>query len=113
MIQHKTILSVFDNCGVKKVKCIRSYKDKILLVSILDTKIKTSLKKGSLISAILVRKNEVSSKKNGISFVFDKNGVVLINSKKLLVGTRFFGPVPSELRRKKYLKIMCLAVINV
>lgn len=110
MIQQKTVLNVIDNSGVKFVRCIRNKKNDNLLVSVFGKKLKSTIKKGALFSAILVRKKVLKPKKNGVFNSFDNNSVVLLNSKKSLIGTRFFGPISSNLRRKKFLKILCLTL---
>ena len=40
---------------------------------------------------------------------FDDNACVLINEDGNPTGTRIFGPIPRELRDKKYMKIISLA----
>nr|YP_009476674.1 ribosomal protein L14 [Storeatula sp. CCMP1868]AVM81167.1 ribosomal protein L14 [Storeatula sp. CCMP1868] len=110
MIQHKTLLNVSDNSGVKTVRCIKIIKNKNVLVSIFEKKVKANFKKGALSYGIIIRRKNVTKKKNGIFFSFEKNNIVLINSKQCLVGTRFFGPIPAAFRRKKLLKILCLTL---
>jgi large subunit ribosomal protein L14 len=110
MTQKKTLLNVIDNSGVKTVRFINKKKDKSILVSIFEIKLKTSIKKGSLFLAAIIREKVLKSKKNGIFLSFDENSVVLLGSKGNLVGTRFFGPIPSKIRKKKLLKILCLTL---
>ena len=110
MIQQRTMLNVIDNSGIKFVRCIQNKKSDNLLVSVFNKKLKTDIKKGVLFSSIVVRKNELKKKKNGIFLIFDENSVVLLNIKKNLIGTRFFGPISSKLRRNKLLKILCLTL---
>jgi len=44
------------------------------------------------------------------SFIqFDFNEVVLLNEKYELLSTRIFGPLPLELRKKGFLKLLSLA----
>ena len=40
---------------------------------------------------------------------FDYNAVVLVNNQGEPIGTRVFGLVPHELRKKKHVKILALA----
>lgn len=110
MIQYKTILNVIDNSGIKTVRYIRQKKDNNLLVSIFEKRIKTNIKKGSLFLAAVIREKDLKSRKNGIFLSFSQNSVVLLNSKSNLIGTRFFGPIPSKLRRRKLLKLLCLTL---
>lgn len=110
MIQYKTLLNVVDNSGIKTVRCIRSKKNGNILVSIFEKKVKNSIKKGTLFLAAIIREKKLASKNNGVFLCFDDSNVVLLNSKNNFVGTRFFGPIPSKLRRKKLLKILCLTL---
>lgn len=110
MIQYKTLLNVIDNSGIKTVRYIRSKKSNNVLVSIFEKKLKTTIKKGALFLATVIREKKFNSKKNGIFVCFDENSVILLNSKGNLIGTRFFGPIPAKLRRKKLLKILCLTL---
>ena len=112
MFQYKTILNIADNSGIKKVQFIKFKKNKndILLVSIFERKIKTNIKKGTLFLATIIRKKVLKPKKNGLFFLFDDNSVVLLNSKNNLIGTRFFGPISSKLRKKKLLRVLCLTL---
>lgn len=111
MVQNKTLLFVMDNTGIKTVRCINNLKkNKYVLVSVFEKKSKSFFKKGNLLLALLIKNKRLQTKKNGISFIFQKNAVILINSKKCLIGTRFFGPIPSNFRRNKLLKILCLTL---
>ena len=38
-----------------------------------------------------------------------ENSSILIDSKYDIVGTRIFGPLPFELRKKRYIKLLSLA----
>jgi large subunit ribosomal protein L14 len=40
---------------------------------------------------------------------FDSNAIVIIDKENNPRGTRIFGPVPRELREKKFMKIISLA----
>nr|NP_066460.1 ribosomal protein L14 [Rhodomonas salina]AAG17731.1 ribosomal protein L14 [Rhodomonas salina] len=110
MIQCKTIINIIDNSGIKTVRCIRNIKNNTALVSVFEKKSKTNIKKKSLFLAAIICEKIFNSKKNGIFVAFNKNNAVLLNSKNNLIGTRFFGPVPSKLRRKKFLKVLCLTL---
>ena len=46
---------------------------------------------------------------DGSELKFDDNAVVLVNKQGEPIGTRVFGPVPHELRKKKHVKILSLA----
>ena len=40
---------------------------------------------------------------------FDKNCIIVLNSQNKPLGTRIFGPITSEFRKKKQFKILSLA----
>ena len=118
MIQLHTILTVADNSGAKKVKCIhvlggtgRRYArvgDRIK-VSVREAYPNTNIKKGDVKTAVVVRTRKEISRKNGTYIKFENNAVVLINNAGEPLGTRIFGPVSRELRNKNYMKIISLA----
>jgi large subunit ribosomal protein L14 len=118
MIQQYTRLNVADNTGAKKVMCIlvpggtkRKYAhvgDKIV-VSVKSAIPGSSIKKGSVSKAVVVRTKKEIRRNDGSYIRFDENAAVLINEQDEPVGTRIFGPVARELREKEYMKIVSLA----
>ena len=118
MIQQETRLNVADNSGAKEVLCIRvlggtrrryaSLGDKIV-VSIKSAVSSSSLKKGTVSTAVVVRTKKEVRRKDGSYIRFEDNAVVLLNENDELRGTRVFGPVARELREKKFMKIVSLA----
>ena len=115
MILNLSILKVCDNSGIKHVKCFKVYKGFVGIVgsmiyaSIKDSKSKSKLRKGEIIRGIVVRKKKMINRNNGNYLSFDSNEVVLLNDKYELLGTRIFGPMPLELRKKRHLKLLSLA----
>jgi large subunit ribosomal protein L14 len=109
MIQQKTLLKIIDNSNIKIARCIKKKSD-FVLVSIFQKEFNINIKKGSLFSAIIIREKKVKTKKNGSFFYFEENSIILLNSKNGLLGTRFFGCIPSKLRKKKLLKVLCLTL---
>ncbi|XP_048140700.1 50S ribosomal protein HLP, mitochondrial isoform X3 [Rhodamnia argentea] len=118
-IQMGTILKVVDNSGAKKAMCIQALKagkkgarlGDTIKVSIKEALPNGKAKKGDKFSAIVVRAAMPRGRCDGSEIKFDDNACVLIMSKskdKDPVGTRVFGPVPHELR-KKSVKILTLA----
>ena len=59
--------------------------------------------------AVVVRTAKEQRRKDGSYIKFDRNACVLVNAQGDPVGTRIFGPVARELRKKKYMKIISLA----
>ena len=69
----------------------------------------SSLKKGDVCKAVIVRTASDIRRKDGSVIRFDTNAAVLINKDGEPIGTRIFGPVTRELRAKKFMKIISLA----
>lgn len=117
MILNQSLLKVCDNSGIKVVKCFKVYKKKIaslsdiILSSVKDIKYKSKLKKGDTVKGIIVRKKKILNRFTGNFINFDHNEVVLLNNKHELLGTRVFGPVALELRKKGFVKLLSLASI--
>ncbi|GJS49541.1 50S ribosomal protein HLP, mitochondrial-like protein [Tanacetum coccineum] len=62
------------------------------------------VKKGQVVYGVVVR-----AAMHGSKVKFEDNAVVLFNKQGEPIGTRVFGPVPHELRKKKHVKILSLA----
>lgn len=118
MIQVQTMLDVADNTGAKKVMCIkvlggsrRRYATigDIVVVSVKEAAPNSSIKKGTVNKAVLVRTAKEVRRPDGSYIKFDRNAAVLINNQGEPMGTRIFGPVGRELRGKNFSKIVSLA----
>jgi large subunit ribosomal protein L14 len=69
-----------------------------------------TLKRKSVVKAVVVRTRNPIRRKDGSSIKFDDNAaVVLAEDMKTPRGTRIFGPVPRELRDYGYQRIISLA----
>ncbi len=118
MIQPRSILTVADNSGAKKVQCIRvmggsnrkyaSLGD-LIIVSVKEADPDSNIKKGSVAKAVIVRLRRRVRRADGTYIKFDENAVVIVNNQLEPVGTRIFGPVARELRWKEFTKIISLA----
>jgi large subunit ribosomal protein L14 len=118
MIQQESRLKVADNSGAKEVLCIRvlggtgrryaSVGDKIV-VTIKSAMTSSSLKKGTISTAVVVRTKKAVRRKDGSYIRFEDNAAVLLGEKDEPRGTRIFGPVARELREKQFMKIVSLA----
>ena len=118
MIQFRTVLDVADNSGAKKVQCIkvlggsrRRYAriGDIIVVTVRETDPQSTVKKGEVKKAVVVRTRKEIRRPNGTYIKFDVNSAVLINDNREPLGTRIFGPVARELRAKKFMRILSLA----
>jgi large subunit ribosomal protein L14 len=118
MIQQQTVLDVADNSGAKKVMCIKvlggTRKRYASLGDVIVVAIKTAIpegqaKKGTVAKAVVVRTTKEVRRQDGSYIKFDRNAAVLINASNEPIGTRIFGPVARELRKKNFMKIISLA----
>ena len=118
MIQFRTVLDVADNSGAKKVQCIkvlggsrRRYAriGDIIVVTVREADPRSTVKKGEVTKAVVVRTRKEIRRPNGTYIKFDVNSAVLINDNREPLGTRIFGPVARELRAKKFMRILSLA----
>lgn len=118
MIRQESRLNVADNSGAKEVLCIRvlggtkkkyaSVGDTIV-VSVKTAHSSSSLKKGTVSKAVVVRTKKEVRRKDGSYIRFEDNAAVLLNQNDEPRGTRMFGPVARELREKQFMKIVSLA----
>jgi len=118
MIQMQSVLDVADNSGARKVACIkvlggshRRYAGvgDVVKVSVKEAIARGKVKKGDVMNALVVRTKHGVRRNDGSLIRFDDNAVVLLNAQLQPVGTRIFGPVTRELR-KKYMRIVSLAL---
>lgn len=118
MIQQETRLRVADNSGAKELLCIRvlggtgrryAHVGDVIVASVKDASPTGTVKKKSVIKAVIVRTKNQIKRKDGSTICFDDNAAVIINDDKTPKGTRVFGPVPRELRDLGYAKIISLA----
>ena len=118
MIQEETNLTVADNSGARKVRCIRvlgghgkryARIGDLVVVSVKSALPNSNVKKGEVCKAVIVRTTKEHRRKDGSFIRFDDNAAVILNAQGEPRGTRIFGPVARELREKNYMKIISLA----
>ena len=118
MIQTESYLDVADNSGARKVMCIkvlggshRRYASvgDIIKVTVKEAIPRGKVKKGQVMSAVIVRTRKGIRRKDGSLIKFDDNAAVLLNASLAPVGTRIFGPGTRELRSEKFMRIISLA----
>ncbi|MFA7471358.1 MAG: 50S ribosomal protein L14 [Spirosomataceae bacterium] len=118
MVQQESRLSVADNSGAKEVLVIRvlggtgkryaSIGDKVV-VTVKSALSSSSMKKGTVSKAVVVRTKKEVRRKDGSYIRFEDNAAVLLNNNDEPRGSRIFGPVARELREKQMMKIISLA----
>jgi large subunit ribosomal protein L14 len=118
MIQVESYLNVADNSGAKVVQCIkvlggskRKYAGigDIVVVAVKDALPTSTIKKGTVERAVVVRTHKEYRRPDGTYIRFDDNACVIIDANQNPKGKRIFGPVARELREKDYMKIVSLA----
>jgi large subunit ribosomal protein L14 len=118
MLQQESRSGVADNSGAKEVLVIRvlggtgkryaSIGDKVV-VTVKSALSSSSMKKGTVSKAVVVRTKKEIRRKDGSHIRFEDNAVVLLNNNNEPRGTRIFGPVARELRDAGFMKIVSLA----
>ena len=118
MIQTQSYLEVADNSGARRVMCIkvlggskRRYArvGDLIKVTVKEAIPRGKVKKGQVMTAVVVRTKKGVRRGDGSLIKFDDNAAVLLNAQDAPFGTRIFGPVTRELRGEKFMKIISLA----
>ena len=118
MIQVESRLETADNSGVKELLCIRiiggskrryaKVGDQIIC-SVKKVIPNSQIKKGDVVTAVVVRTVSKIKRDDGTVLRFDQNAAIIIQEDGNPKGTRVFGPIPRELRDKNFMKIISLA----
>jgi large subunit ribosomal protein L14 len=118
LIQAETRLRVADNTGAREILCIRvrggSHRryagvGDIIVATVKQATPHGSVRKGEVVSAVVVRTRKQFGREDGTYIAFDENAAVLIDPQNNPRGTRVFGPVARELRDRNFMKIVSLA----
>ncbi len=119
MIQAMTRLKCADNTGAREIMCIRvlggtgrryARVGDIIVASVKTATPTSSIKKGEVVKAVIVRTAKEYGRSDGSYIKFDENAAVIIDAdSKNPRGTRIFGPVARELREKGFMKIVSLS----
>jgi large subunit ribosomal protein L14 len=118
MIQTESYLDVADNSGARRVMCIKvlggSHRRYARVGDIIKVTVKEAIprgkvKKGQVMSAVVVRTKKGLRRQDGSLIKFDDNAAVLLNANLAPIGTRIFGPVTRELRTDRFMRIISLA----
>jgi large subunit ribosomal protein L14 len=112
-------LRIADNTGAKEIMCIRVLGGSkvrygrigdIIVASVKVASPGSSVKKGEVVRAVIVRTVKEYGRADGSHICFDDNAAVIVGrDNNNPTGTRIFGPVARELREKQFMKIVSLA----
>lgn len=119
MLQLRSILSLADNCGAKRLKLIQvpgSWKRRFAHVGDIVTAVvdqadpNGAVKDSEVVKAVIVRTRKEIRRTDGSYIRFDDNAAVVIDPKsKEPRGTRIFGPIAREVKEAGFAKIASLA----
>lgn len=118
MVQHRTMLTVADNCGAKILMVIQplggSGKRKATLGQKVVAVVKGAnpngqVKDHEVVKVVIVRCRKEVRRDDGSYIKFDDNAGVVIDNDGNLRSTRIFGPIAREVRDVGYSKIVSLA----
>ncbi len=118
MVQLRTMLTVADNTGAKKIRVIGFIRTSnkryakvgdVVVCSVKDAIPDGLVKKKEKVKAVIVRTVAPIKRKDGSIIRFDHNCAIIIDNEGNPKGTRVFGPVPRELRDANFTKIISLA----
>jgi large subunit ribosomal protein L14 len=119
MLQERSIVNVADNSGPSKIMlfAVNGKNNRasagvgdVVVGSVKKASVGSKIKKGSVVSVLIVRSKKKIQRKDGSSIKFSDNAVVVVNkASKEPVATRVFGPVARELREMGHAKVISLA----
>ena len=116
MIQMNSRVFIADNTGAKEAEMIRRLGQNkrtadvgdVIVCNIKVVSTDSSVKKGEVVRAVVVRTRAPIRRGDGSYLHFDNSAVVILNADGNPKCTRIFRPVARELRAK-YMKIISLA----
>jgi len=118
MIQKESYLTVADNSGAKELQCIHiigstgkrfAYLGDIVKCSVKRAIPNGMVKKGEVVTAVLVRTRKECRREDGSYIRFGDNAAVIVKPDGTVLGTRVFGPIAREIRATKFTKIISMA----
>lgn len=119
MIQPRTMLKVADNTGAKVVQCFQVLGSSgkryaqigdCIVGTVKEAEPRRIVKKHDVVRAVIIRQKKAFRRQDGSYVRFDDNACVILEGKtKTPKGGRISGPVPRELKEKRFDKIAALA----
>ena len=117
MIQLRSMVSVADNSGARKIGVIRVLGGSsrrygqigdIVVGSVKEAEPRKQVKKKDKVRCLIVRQRRAYRRKDGTYIRFDDNAVVVLDGVEPK-GGRIFGPIPREIKDLGYNTIASLA----
>src|SRR3990167_7954172 len=120
MVQIRSVLTVADNTGAKKIRVIHVHGGSIRVKGSLGDIVTASVtmaapqgmvKKGEMVKAVIIRTRKEVRRVDGSYVRFDDNAAVIIQDLENgePKGTRVFGPIAREVKEAGFAKIASLA----
>lgn len=120
MLQLRSMLSVADNSGAKKLMLVGiplngnraiAYLGEIITGVVKQADPFGQVKSGEIVWAVIVRTRKERRRKDGSYIRFDENACVVLAGKETKdpKGTRIFGPIAKEVKDKGFSKVASLA----
>lgn len=119
MILRQTRLLVADNTGAKVAMCIgmagkpadHATVGRVIKVTIKEVRsgVALKVKPGEVHDALVIRCRQNMARDDGRVLRFDENAVVLVGPDGKPLGTKVHGPVPLELKKANWLKVLSLS----
>jgi len=120
MLQLRSIITVADNTGAKKVMLVGilgkgndhyAHLGDVIIGIVKEAMPYGQVKKSEKVYAVVVRTRKEKKRTDGSYIRFDDNACVILESKTTNTpkGTRVFGPIGKEIKSKGYNKIVSLA----
>ena len=95
-------------CRAARAAATRGVGD-IITATVKQANPQGTVKKGEVVTAVVVRTKKEFGRDDGTYIAFDENAAVIIDAQNNPRGTRIFGPVARELRDRNFMKIVSLA----
>lgn len=118
MLRPRSYLKSADNSGAKFLSIVGlgkgSGKHFARLGDVVTCSVKgaipnSQVKNHELVKAVIVRTKKETRRKDGSYIRFSENAAVIIDNNGIPRGTRIFGPIAAEIKKKGFAKIASLA----
>lgn len=118
MVQHRSIISVADNSGAKRIQIIQllggtgkrfGRLGEVMVGVVKGADPNGQVKDGEIVRVVLVRTRKEVRRADGSYIKFDENAGVVIDKDGNMRATRIFGPIAREVRDGGYSRIVSLA----